>query len=118
MLLLTHLQEVLKMLLLAMLMDLQLQLLRLTESSEITRSIRHRHGRRGCRKLLLPLAGDRRSHNTLSFLLFVAIVLQEHRVLPGLSANLIQLLLKALLLRCDAIQFARIRVVQFLIVLS
>jgi hypothetical protein len=106
------------MLLLALLLDLQLQLLRLTESGEITRSIRHRHGRRGCRKLLLPLAGDRRSHNTLSFLLFVAIVLQEHRVLPGLSANLIQLLLKALLFRCDAIQFARIRIVQFLIVLS
>jgi hypothetical protein len=34
------------MLLLALLLDLQLQLLRLAESSEITRSIRHHHGRR------------------------------------------------------------------------
>jgi hypothetical protein len=64
---------------------------------------------------MLPLTGDRRFHNTLSFL-FVAKV--EHRVLPGLSAYLIQLLLKAFLFRCDEIQFARIRVVQFLIVLS
>jgi hypothetical protein len=55
------------MLLLAQLFDLQLQLLWLTESSEITRSIRHRHGRRGCRKLLLlqlllVMAGRRWTH--------------------------------------------------------
>ena len=56
----------LRILLLAQLFDLQLQLLWLTESSEITRSIRHHHGRRGCRKLLLQLllvmAGRRWTH--------------------------------------------------------
>lgn len=66
----------------------------------------------------MTLASDRWAHNTLPLLLFVAVVLEEHRVLPGLTTDLIQLLLKALLFRCDAIQLARIRIVQLLIVLS
>lgn len=105
------------LLLLSLLLDLQLQLLRLAECGEIARPIRHGHRRRRGGELLLALAGHGWSHHSLPLLLFVAVVLHEHRVLPGLSADLIQLLLKALLFGRDAIQLASIRVVQLLVVL-
>lgn len=107
----------LRMLLLSLLLDLQLQLLRLAECGEIGRPIRHGHRRRRGGELLLALAGHGWSHHALPLLLFVAVVLHEHRVLPGLSADLIQLLLKALLFGRDAIQLASVRVVQLLVVL-
>lgn len=105
------------LLLLALLLDLQLQLLRLAECGEIARPIRHGHRRRRGGELLLALTGHGWSHHALPLLLFVAVVLYEHRVLSGLSADLIQLLLKALLFGRDAIQLASVRVVQLLVVL-
>ena len=54
----------------------------------------------------------------MPLLLLVAVILEEHRVLPRLSPDLVQRLLKSLLLGGDAIEFSSIRIVQFLIVFA
>ena len=53
-----------------------------------------------------------------SFLLLVAIILDEHVVLSALAPHLIQSLLETLLLGCDSLQVVRVRVVQFLAVFA
>ena len=58
------------------------------------------------------------THLLLALLLFVAIVLDEHGVLAGLSADVIQLFLETLLFAGDPFKIGSVRLDEFLAVLA